>query len=182
MSRIGKLPIAIPQGVEAKIEDKVINIKGPKGELSFNFGFKVEVKIDSESGIIVKQKELTKQAKAMWGTARAIINNMVVGVTQGFEKKLELHGVGYKMNVQGDKLNLSLGFSHPINKPIPKGLEVSIEKETLTIKGIDKQLVGEFAAETRKLKKVEPYKGKGFRYVGEQFIKKEGKRATGGAE
>lgn len=182
MSRIGKLPIAIPQGVEAKIEDKVINIKGPKGELSFNFGFKVEVKIDSELGVVVEQKEATKQAKAMWGTARAIINNMVVGVTQGFEKKLELHGVGYKMNVQGDKLNLSLGFSHPIVKPIPKGLEVSIEKETLTVKGIDKQLVGEFTAETRKLKKVEPYKGKGFRYVGEQFIKKEGKRATGGAE
>ncbi len=182
MSRIGKLPIAIPQGVEAKIEDKLVTIKGPKGELSFEIGYKVQVKIDAEKGIVVEQKEITKQARAMWGTTRAIINNMVVGVTEGFEKKLELHGVGYKMNVQGDKLNLSLGFSHPINKPISKGLEVSIEKEILTIKGIDKQLVGEFTAETRALKKVEPYKGKGFRYVGEQFIKKEGKRAVGSVE
>ncbi len=182
MSRIGKMPIAIPQGVEVKIEDKIITVKGPKGELAFEFGYKVEIKVDSELGILVEQKETTKQARSMWGTTRSIINNMVIGVTEGFEKRLELHGVGYKMNVQGDKLNLSLGFSHPINKPIPKGLEVSIEKETLIIKGIDKQLVGEFAAETRSLKKVEPYKGKGFRYEGEQFIKKEGKRATGGAE
>ncbi len=182
MSRIGKMPIAIPQGVEVKVEDKIITVKGPKGELSFKFGYKVEVKIDPECGIVVEQKETTKQARSMWGTTRAMINNMVIGVTEGFEKRLELHGVGYKMNVQGDKLNLSLGFSHPINKLIPKRLEVSIKKDTLTIKGIDKQLVGEFAAETRGLKKVEPYKGKGFRYEGEQFIKKEGKRATGGAE
>lgn len=180
MSRIGKMPVAMPQSVAAKIEDRTIVIRGPKGELSFEFGYKVEVKIDAEKGIVVEQKEVTKQARSMWGTVRAMINNMVVGVTEGFEKQLELHGVGYKMAVQGDNLNLQLGFSHPINKPIPKGLEVSIEKETLTVKGIDKQLVGEFVAETRGLKKVEPYKGKGFRYVGEQFIKKEGKRAVGG--
>ncbi len=182
MSRIGKLPVAMPEGVEAKIEDKIVTVKGPKGELSFKTGFKVEVKIDPEKGIVVEQKEVTKQARAMWGTTRAMINNMVVGVTVGFEKQLELHGVGYKMSVQGDKLNLSLGFSHPVVKIIPKGLEVSIEKEVLTVKGIDKQLVGEFAAETRSFKKVEPYKGKGFRYVGEHFIKKEGKRAAGAVE
>lgn len=182
MSRIGKLPVAIPQGVEVKIEDRTITVKGPKGELSFGFGFKVDVKIDQEQNqIVVEQKENTKQGKAMWGTARASINNLVVGVTEGFEKKLELHGVGYKMAVQGNKLNLSLGYSHPINKDIPQGLEVIIDKETLTVKGADKQLVGEFAAETRSLRKVEPYKGKGFRYSDEQVIKKEGKRAGGEA-
>jgi len=182
MSRIGKLPVMIPEGVEVKIEDRKITVKGPKGELDFDFGYKVDVKVDPEKGIVVEKKESTKQAGAMWGTARAMISNMVTGVTEGFEKKLELHGVGYKMAVQGDKLHLNLGYSHPIDKPIPKGLEVSIEKEVLIVKGIDKQLVGEFAAETRILRKVEPYKGKGFRYVGEYFVKKEGKRAVGGAE
>lgn len=179
MSRIGKLPVLIPQGVEAKIEDRKITVKGPKGELFFDFGYKVEVKIE-ENQIIIELKEKTKPGRSMWGTARARINNMVVGVTEGFEKKLELHGVGYKMAIQGDKLNLNLGFSHPINKPIPKGLTVEIDKETLIVKGIDKQLVGEFTAETRSLRKVEPYKGKGFRYSDELVIKKEGKRAVGG--
>lgn len=180
MSRVGKMPVSIPQDVEVKIEDRTINVKGPKGDLSFDFGYKVDVKVDEDSGIIVEQKESTKQGKSMWGTARARINNLVVGVTDGFEKKLELHGVGYKMAVQGNKLNLHLGYSHPIDKEIPKGLEVSIDKETLIVKGADKQLVGEFAAETRILRKVEPYKGKGFRYSDEQVIRKEGKRAAGG--
>jgi large subunit ribosomal protein L6 len=182
MSRIGKLPVAIPQGVEIKIEDRKITVKGPKGELSFHFGYKVDVVFDQEKKIIeVQQKENTKQGKAMWGTARANINNLVLGVTTGFEKQLELQGVGYKMAVQGSKLNLSLGYSHPINKDIPQGLEVAVDKDILTVRGSDKQLVGEFAAEVRSLRKVEPYKGKGFRYVGEQVIRKEGKRA-GGAE
>ena len=180
MSRIGKMPVAIPEGVEVKIEDRTIKVKGPKGELSFDFGYKVDVKIDDEKGIVVEQKESTKQGKAMWGTVRARINNLIIGVTEGFEKRLELHGVGYKMAVQGNKLNLSLGYSHPINKEIPQGLEVSVDKESLIIKGADKQLVGEFAAETRRLRKVEPYKGKGFRYSDEYVIRKEGKRAAGG--
>jgi len=180
MSRIGKLPVLLPQGVEAKIEDRTIMIKNPKGKLSFCFGYKVEVKINDSQEIIVEQKEATKQGKSMWGTARSRINNMVIGLTEGFEKKLELHGVGYKMAVQGDKLNLNLGYSHPISKPIPQDLTLEIKKETLSIKGIDKQLVGEFAAETRMLRKVEPYKGKGFRYSDEQVIRKEGKRAVGG--
>ena len=179
MSRIGKLPIAIPQGVEIKIEDRTIKVKGPKGELSFDFGYKVGVTV-REGEIVVEQKEATKQGRSMWGTARAMISNLVVGVTEGFEKKLELNGVGYKMAVQGNKLNLHLGYSHPINKDIPQGLEVSVEKETLTIKGANKHMVGEFAAETRRLRKVEPYKGKGFRYAGEEVIRKEGKRAAGG--
>ncbi len=180
MSRIGKLPIPISQDVKVKIEDRTIIVNGPRGELSFNFGYKVDVKIDQEQNqITVEQKENTKQGKAMWGTARASINNLVVGVVKGFEKKLELHGVGYKMAVQGNKLNLNLGYSHPINKDIPQELEVSVDKETLIIKGADKQLVGEFAAETRSLRKVEPYKGKGFRYSDEQVVRKEGKRAGG---
>jgi len=180
MSRIGKTPVAIPEGVEVKIEDRKITIKGPKGELSFDFGYKVGVKINEENVIIVEQKELTKQGKSMWGTTRAMISNLVVGVTEGFEKKLELQGVGYKMAVQGKNLHLNLGYSHPIDKPIPEGLEVAVEKEFLIIKGTDKQLVGEFAAETRMLRKVEPYKGKGFRYSDEYVIRKEGKRAVGG--
>ncbi|MFO7806991.1 MAG: 50S ribosomal protein L6 [Candidatus Moraniibacteriota bacterium] len=181
MSRIGKLPVQIPEGVTAEIQDRIIKIKGPKGELSFDFGYRVEVKIE-EGEINVTQLDRTKQAKSMWGTARSIIANMVKGVTEGFEKKLELHGVGYRMSVQGDKLNLSLGFSHPVEKKIPEGLSASIEKDVLTISGIDKSQVGKFAAEIRELRKVEPYKGKGFRYVGEEFIKKEGKKAGAGSE
>ncbi len=180
MSRIGKLPVLIPQGVEIKIEDRKITVKGPKGELAFDFGYKVEVVVNPEEKTIeIQQKENTKQGKAMWGTTRARINNLVLGVAEGFERKLELQGVGYKMAVQGNKLNLSLGYSHPINKEVPQGLEVTIEKDVLTIKGSDKQSVGEFAAEVRRLRKVEPYKGKGFRYVGEEVIRKEGKKAGG---
>jgi large subunit ribosomal protein L6 len=182
MSRIGKLPIQIPEGVTAEIKDRNITIKGPKGELSFDFGYRVDVDKNEEDNIIVAQRENTKQAKSMWGTARAVIANMIKGVTESFEKKLELHGVGYRMAVQGDKLNLNLGFSHPIEKQIPQDLEVSIEKDVLTVRGVDKERVGQFAAEIRSLRKVEPYKGKGFRYLGEEFIKKEGKRAAGSGE
>ncbi|MFW5885015.1 MAG: 50S ribosomal protein L6 [Patescibacteria group bacterium] len=182
MSRIGKLPIQIPEGVTAEIKDRTITVKGPKGELSFDFGYRVDVKKNEEGDIIASQRENTKQAKSMWGTARAVIANMIKGVTEGFEKKLELHGVGYRMAVQGDKINLNLGFSHPVEKQIPQGIEASIEKDVLTISGIDKEKVGQFAAEIKSLRKVEPYKGKGFRYVGEEFIKKEGKRAAGAGE
>ena len=135
-------------------------------------------KDEKSENILVEKKGKTKNAQALWGTTRAIINNMVVGVTQGFEKKLELQGVGYKMAVQGKKVALSLGFSHPVEKEIPEGIVVEIEKEVMKISGIDAQKVGQFASEIRRLKKVEPYKGKGFRYVGEQFIKKEGKKAA----
>jgi large subunit ribosomal protein L6 len=179
MSRIGKQPINIPGGVTAEIQDRSIKIKGPKGELSFDFGYEVEVRAEGRE-IRVEKKGKTQQAAAMWGTTRSIIQNLIKGVTEGFEKKLELHGVGYKMALQGKKLVLNLGFSHPIEREIPAGLEAAIEKNTLIIKGCDKQQVGQFAAEIRALKKVEPYKGKGFRYEGEQFIKKEGKRAVGG--
>jgi len=178
MSRIGKQPISIPAGVTVSIEDNVVKVKGPKGELEFDFGYNVELDIDDKE-INVKPKGNSKAVRSLWGTTRSLIQNMIKGVTDGFEKVLELHGVGYKMAVQGKKVVLNLGFSHPIEKEIPEGLTVSVEGEKMTVSGIDKQLVGQFAAEVRALRKVEPYKGKGFRYEGEQFIKKEGKKAVG---
>ena len=177
MSKIGKAPIDIPSGVETNIDNGNITIKGPKGSLAFSFSRKVKVKKEG-SQIIIEKVGGPEVNSAYWGTARALIANIVEGVTKGFEKKLELFGVGYKMTLQGKKLVLNLGFSHPIEKVIPDGLELALEKEVLVIKGIDKYKVGQFAAEIRSLKKVEPYKGKGFRYAGEQFIKKEGKKTA----
>ena len=178
MSRVGKQPISIPEGVTAKVTDTVIEIKGQKGSLSHDFGYDVLVETKDKE-ILVSKKSRTQQAQALWGTTRSIIANMIEGVTEGFKKELELHGVGFKMALQGKKLVLNLGFSHPIEAEIPEGLNVSIEKNVLTVEGIDKQQVGQFAAVVRSYRKVEPYKGKGFRYVGEQYIKKEGKRAVG---
>lgn len=182
MSRIGKQLIILPSGVSAQIAEKerVITIKGAKGELSFNFGYEIEIKTEENGALRVEKTGKTSLAKALWGTARAIVANMAEGVSQGFQKQLELNGVGYKMNIAGKKMVMSLGFSHSVEKEIPQGLEVSIEKNVLTVKGIDKQLVGQWTAELRALKKVEPYKGKGFRYVGEEVIKKEGKKAGAG--
>ncbi len=178
MSRIGKQPIEISGDVVVSIENNNIKIKGPKGELSYEFSYEVKVSADDKE-ISVEKNSNSKTAQAIWGTTRSLIQNMVEGVVSGFVKVLELHGVGYKMAVQGKKLMLNLGFSHPIELDIPEGLTVEIEKEKMSISGIDKQSVGQFAAEIRALKKVEPYKGKGFRYEGEQFIKKEGKKAVG---
>lgn len=182
MSRVGKQLIILPSGVSAQIAEKerMITIKGPKGELSFNFGYEIEIKNQADGTLKVEKSGKTKLADALWGTVRAIVANMVEGVSQGFQKQLELNGVGYKMNLAGKKLILNLGFSHVIEKEMPKELEVSIEKNILTIKGIDKQQVGQWTAEVRALKKVEPYKGKGFRYVGEEVLKKEGKKAGTG--
>lgn len=177
MSRIGKQPIEIPSDVSVSIDERNVEVKGPKGTLKFSASYEVEIAIE-ENQLMVKKVGKTKNASALWGTTRAIIQNMIEGVTNGFKKELELHGVGYKMAVQDKKLVLNLGFSHPIEKEIPESLTVNIEKNVLTVEGIDKQQVGQFAAVVRSYRKVEPYKGKGFRYVGEQFIKKEGKRAV----
>ena len=179
MSRIGKQPIKISGDVTVSIDNNNnIKIKGPKGELSYDFSY--EVKVSSDNGeIVVEKNSNSKTSQALWGTTRSLIQNMVEGVTNGFTKVLELHGVGYKMAVQGKKIVLNLGFSHPIELDIPEGLSAEVEKEKLAITGIDKQAVGQFAAEIRNLRKVEPYKGKGFRYEGEEFIKKEGKKAVG---
>ena len=182
MSRIGKQLINLPSGVSAQIaeKDRTITIKGSKGELSFNFGYEIDVKLEEDGTLKVEKVGKTRLADSLWGTTRAIVANMIEGVSQGFQKQLELNGVGYKMNIAGKKVILNLGFSHPIEKEIPAGLEVSIEKNVMTIKGMDKQQVGQWTAEVRALKKVEPYKGKGFRYVGEEVIKKEGKKAGAG--
>ncbi len=177
MSRIGKKPISIPSGVTVTLEDKTVKVNGPKGELSFETSYEVEVEV-KDNEITVAKIGKTKSAPALWGTTRASIQNIVLGVSEGFKKGLELHGVGYKMAVQGKKLVLNLGYSHPIEVQIPEGLTISIEANIMSVEGIDKQKVGQFAAEIRAFRKVEPYKGKGFRYVGETFIKKEGKRAV----
>jgi len=177
MSRIGKKPVSIPSGVEVTLEKNVIKVKGAKGALEF--AHRREVKVAKEENeIIVSKLGDTKKAQAIWGTTAKMISNMFAGVTVGFQKQLELNGVGYRMNLAGKKINLALGFSHPVEMVIPEGLEAKIEGNILTVSGIDKQRVGEFTAIVRKLKPVEPYKGKGFRYVGEIVRRKEGKKAA----
>jgi large subunit ribosomal protein L6 len=177
MSKIGKKPIDIPEGVEISIEKRTLMAKGPKGTL--NVGFSDEIIVEkSENQIIIKQSSQTKRSRALWGLTRSLVRNAIEGVKNGFEKKLELQGVGFRMAVQGKKINLALGFSHPVEVDIPEGIEAKVlENNTLSISGIDKQLVGQFAANIRALKKVEPYKGKGFRYQGEVVRRKAGKKA-----
>ncbi len=177
MSRIGKKPVEVPAGVEATLRANVISVKGPKGTLSFAHHPDVSVAL-SENVFTVSKVGEAKRAQAIWGTTVKVIANMIEGVTKGFEKKLELNGVGFRMAVQGKKLNLALGFSHPVEVAIPDGLEAKIEANMLVLSGIDKQKVGQFAAEVRGLKPVEPYKGKGFKYEGEVVRRKEGKKAS----
>lgn len=182
MSKIGRKIIAIPEGVEIKIESRKLFAKGPKGSLSLDLieGVKVDIK-DGE--ISVNKTGDARNSSAIWGLTRALINNIVTGVKEGFEKKLELQGVGYRMSVQGKKINLALGFSHPVVVDIPEGIEAKIEENNvLSISGIDKQKVGQFSANIRSLKEVEPYKGKGFRYVGEKVRRKVGKKAATAAK
>lgn len=177
MSRIGKKPVSIPKGVEVGLSGSTVTVKGPKGTLEFSHRREVKVAVEETAVLVVKMGE-TKKAQAIWGTTAKLIANMIIGVTEGFQKQLELNGVGFRMAVAGKKLNMALGFSHPVEMIIPEGLEAKVENNILTISGIDKQKVGEFAAVVRKLKKVEPYKGKGFRYVGEVVRRKEGKKAA----
>ncbi len=177
MSRIGKKIIIIPEGVTVNLVNDNITVKGPKGTLSFVHHKDVTLEV-GEKEISVKNIGKTKKSTAVWGLTRAIVNNMIEGVTQGYVKKLELQGVGFRMAVAGTKINMALGFSHPVNVDVPVGLEAKIEEGALVITGIDKQAVGQFAAEVRGLKPVEPYKGKGFRYVGEIVRRKAGKKAA----
>lgn len=180
MSRIGKKPIIIPKDVEVKIDGRKVTVKGPKGSLDFECHNEVRVEA-KEQNVIVNNIGKTKQAPAIWGTTARIIANMIKGVTEGFQKQLELNGVGFRMNLQGKKIVLALGFSHPVEKQITEGIEVKIDQNIITISSTDKQKVGQFAAEIRALKPVEPYKGKGFRYVGEIVRKKEGKKVVAAA-
>lgn len=177
MSRIGKKPVSIPSGVEVTLDRRVVTVKGPKGTLTFEH--RREMKVTIEDGFVqVAKSGDGKQAQALWGTTAKTIANMMIGVSANFEKALELNGVGYRMNLQGKKLNLALGFSHPVEMLLPEGITAVIEGNVLKVSGADKQQVGEFAAVVRKLKPVEPYKGKGFRYVGEIVRRKEGKKAA----
>ncbi len=184
MSRVGKKPVAIPAGVTVDIQESIVKVKGPKGELTLDVHPKVKVE-KTEEGVVVKVgNETNKQERALWGLFRALINNMVVGVTTGFTKVLEVNGVGYKAAVTGSKLVLNLGYSHPVEMEIPKGLEVKIEKNVITITGIDRQAVGQFAAVTREQRPPEPYKGKGIKYSDETIRRKAGKvvKAVGGGK
>lgn len=175
MSRIGRLPISIPAKVKVEIKGGTVFIEGPKGKLDFALPVKTQAKLDGSSLVVSRDGE-DAQAKAMHGLARAVLNNMVKGVTDGFMKKLEIQGVGFKANVQGKVVNMALGYSHPINYSIPDQIKVTVEENTkLTIEGPNKQVVGQVAAELRSYYPPEPYKGKGVRYVGEKVTRKEGK-------
>ena len=176
MSRIGKKPVTIPAGVTAKVEGQHVAVKGAKGELKFTVPD--EVSVTHEAGMIsVAPRSQSKRARALWGTSRAQVNNLVTGVTKGFEKKLEINGVGYKAAVAGKNLNLSLGYSHDVIFPIPAGITIVATKPTeLTVTGIDRREVGQVCAEIRGYRPPEPYKGKGVKYAGEFIFRKEGKK------
>jgi len=175
MSRIGKLPVAIPSGVTITVDDKEITVKGPKGELKQFILPGVDVK-QEDGKIIVTRRSDEKLAKSQHGLMRTLLNNMVIGVTAGFEKKLEINGVGFRLSAKGpQEIEMSLGFSHPVTYRAPEGVTLAVNKMEITVNGISKQQVGQIAAEIRALRKPEPYKGKGIKYVDEQIRRKAGK-------
>ncbi|HEY2445785.1 MAG TPA: 50S ribosomal protein L6 [Rhizomicrobium sp.] len=176
MSRIGKRPVPLPKGVTATVEGKSVRVKGPKGELSVVLADDVEARVEAD-GVIVAPRAEAERGREMWGLSRTLVNNLVTGVTQGFSQKLEISGVGYRAAVQGKNLQLQLGFSHDVAYPIPNGINIVCEKPTMiTVSGIDRQLVGQVAAEIRAWRPPEPYKGKGVKYAGERILRKEGKK------
>ena len=192
MSRIGKQPIQIPEGVEVKIEANKVVVKGPRGEITKEI--RPEIKIEMKdydppatlpqagpSGkiLVVTPRIETKKTKAFWGLTRALLANAVEGVTKGYERKLQIEGIGFRANLEGDNLELRVGFTHPVKINAPEGIKFAVEKNIITVSGIDKGLVSQTAAIIRKVKKPEPYKGKGIRYVGEAIRKKVGKKAAG---
>ncbi len=178
MSRIGKKSIDIPEGVNVEITNAEVKVKGPKGELKQSVSS--EIKIEQKDGkiLVTPRSELSKKGKGLWGLYRVLVANMIEGVSKGFEKKLEIEGVGFKAAAQADKLVLNLGFVNPVEVKKPQGIEFLVEKNVITVSGIDKQLVGETAAIIRKQKKAEPYKGKGIKYQGEKIRRKEGKKVV----
>ena len=176
MSRVGRLPIEIASGVEVKIEGRKVSVKGPKGSLSLETHRNIKVS-KQENQIVVERSSEAKFDKSLHGLTRNLINNMCIGVTVGFQKELEINGIGYKAAVQGKSLSLSLGHSHPIDYPAPEGISFEVEKNRVIVKGIDKELVGRVASEIRGFRKVEPYKGKGIKYVDEKVKRKVGKTA-----
>ena len=178
MSRIGERKLVIPDGVEININGNVINIKGPKGELSYEFDKLINVTVE-DGVVLTKQVKPSQKANMMQGTTNSLINNMIIGVSKGFDKGLEAVGVGYRFQVSGNKITINAGYSHPVVMEAPEGLSVTSESNTeITIHGIDKQKVTEFAANVRKVREPEPYKGKGIRYKDEHVRRKEGKKAA----
>jgi len=176
MSRTGAKAVSIPDGVNASIEGQLVSIKGPKGELSIVLEKDVEA-VMTDDGIKMTPRNTTKQTRSFWGLSRSLVANLIDGVTEGFEKKLEIQGVGYRAQVQGQTLTLQLGLSHDVKYDIPEGIEVKCPSQTeIIISGIEKQKVGQVAAEIRQFKPPEPYKGKGIRYAGEYVFRKEGKK------
>lgn len=177
MSRLGKLPIELPQGVEATFDDGVLTVKGPKGTLTREVNTR-HVDVAIENNVVTVSPKETDKAPALWGTFAAHANNMVAGVTEGFTKVLEIEGVGYRAEMKGDTLVLNVGYSHSVELPVPEGIECSVEKNVITVKGADKEALGQFAANIKKVREPEPYKGKGIRYQGEYIIRKQGKKAV----
>ena len=179
MSRIGRLPIAIPAGVAVTIKDNQVTVKGPKGELSQSFVGGMAIKLE-DNKLTVSRPSDSKQNKALHGLTRALLNNMVTGVTQGWEKSLEIVGVGYRAEVQGSALSFNLGYSHPIRFPLPEGIKAEVERQTrITLRGVDKHLLGLTAAKIRSLRPPEPYGGKGIKYLEEVIHRKAGKTVVG---
>lgn len=175
MSRVGKVPIPIPKDVKVKLTDSILEVVGPTGRLTHRIPSEIQISIEPEQ-IVVKRPNNHRTSRSLHGLTRALIANMITGVTHGFEKRLEIQGIGYRAGLQGNVLHLALGFSHPVLFPLPEGVNVEVERQTsIKVKGIDKQLVGSVAAQIRSLKPPEPYKGKGIRYVDEYVKLKVGK-------
>jgi large subunit ribosomal protein L6 len=177
MSRIGKKPISVPKDVQIILEKPSIIVKGKLGQLSYRFLPEVDVNLENDQLVVTPLKK-TKSTSAIWGLTRALLANMVKGVSDGFEKKLEIEGVGYRASMSGNKLILAVGFSHPVELEAPEGIKISVEKNIITVSGFDKALVGQVAADIRAIKKPEPYKGKGIHYLGEKIRRKAGKKAA----
>ncbi len=176
MSRIGKKPVAIPKGVQANVDGQTITAKGPKGQLAVQLVEDVSVEM-GDGGITIAPRDDSQQARAMWGMSRTLVQNIVTGVTEGFEKRLEITGVGYRAQAQGQKLNLALGYSHDVTYQVPEGIQIQTPRPTeVVVSGMDKQKVGQVAAEIRRYRPPEPYKGKGVKYAGEFIFRKEGKK------
>ncbi len=183
MSRIGKKPIEIPENVNIEIEGQEVKVSGPKGEIIQKIRPEIKVEIKDGNILVFPQKDsLSKKTRAFWGLYRTLIYNGVIGVTKGFEKKLEIKGVGYKALIEGEDIVLNVGFSHPVKIKGPEGINFSVEKNIITVSGINKEKVGEVAAKIKRIRKVEPYKGKGIRYLGEKVRRKEGKRVVAAKE
>ncbi len=185
MSRVGKKPVIIPSGVTVEQKDATLTVKGPKGTLTLEVHPKVFITVENNEVKVDVKKQEDKKERALWGLFRALVQNLVDGVTKGFEKKLEINGVGFKVALQGsNKLVMALGFSHPVEVDVPADLTVAVDKNVITINGADKQRVGQFAAEVRELKKPEPYKGKGIKYIDEVILRKAGKvvKVVGGGK